>query len=52
MQEILSDSYYLLRNPLDYKDVIGFIVMYTSLFLVTYLTFSWLLLSKRTTPRS
>jgi len=44
--EILSDSYTLLRNPMDSKDVIGFIVMYTSLFLVTYLTFSWLLLSK------
>ena len=44
--EILSYSYTLLRNPMDSKDVIGFIVMYTSLFLVTYLTFSWLLLSK------
>lgn len=44
--EILADSYDLFRNPMDSKDVIGFILMYTSLFLVTYLTFSWLLLSK------
>lgn len=43
---ILSDSYDLLVNPLDSKEVIGFIAMYTSLFLVTYLTFSLLLLSK------
>jgi uncharacterized membrane protein len=50
--EILSDSFYLLRNPMDYKDVIGFIVMYTSLFLVTYLTFSWLLLSRQAPQRN
>ena len=41
--EILTDSYSLLRNPMESRDVIGFIMMYTSLFLVTYLTFSWLL---------
>jgi uncharacterized membrane protein len=45
--EILSDSYYLFRNPMANKDIIGFIVMYTSLFLVTYLTFAWLLPSRR-----
>lgn len=50
--EILSDSYDLLRNPLGSTDKIGFIVMYTSLFLVTYLTFSWLLLSRKTPPRT
>jgi len=50
--EILSDSYYLLRNPMGHKEVIGFIVMYTSLFLVTYLTFSWLLLLRQTPPRT
>lgn len=42
---ILSDSYELLKNPFDSKEVIGFIVMYTSLYLVTYLTFSLLLFS-------
>jgi len=44
---ILSDSYEILKNPFDSKEVIGFIVMYTSLYLVTYLTFSLLLFSNR-----
>jgi len=44
-REILSDSYTMLRNPMSYTDKIGFILMYTSLFLVTYLTFAWLLLA-------
>ena len=39
---ILSDSLSPLANPLEYKDKIVFIVMYTALYLVTYLTFSWL----------
>lgn len=43
---ILSDSYAMLRNPMSYTDKIGFILMYTSLFLVTYLTFAWLLLAR------
>lgn len=40
--EILSDSLYPLLHPIDAAGKIGFIVMYTSLFLVTYLTFAWL----------
>lgn len=49
--EILSDSYSLIKNPMDSKEVIGFIAMYTSLYLVTYLTFSLLLLSKEKEDR-
>lgn len=45
--EIISDSLAPLVNPLSYADKIGFIVMYTSLYLVTYLTFSWLRPSSR-----
>ncbi len=40
--EILSDTLSPLLHPITYADKIGFIVMYTSLYLVTYLTFSWL----------
>lgn len=36
----------MLSNPMSYTDKIGFILMYTSLFLVTYLTFAWLLLAR------
>jgi uncharacterized membrane protein len=39
---IAYDSLYPLINPLTYADKIGFMVMYTSLFLVTYLTYAWL----------
>lgn len=49
--EILSDSYFMLKDPMGYADKIGFMVMYTSLFLVTYLTFSWLLLSREAPAR-
>jgi uncharacterized membrane protein len=40
--KIISDSLPPLTNPLQYKDRILFITMYTSLYLVTYLAFSWL----------
>ncbi len=40
--EIISDSLSPLTNPLQYKDKIVFIIMYTALYLVTYLAFSWL----------
>jgi uncharacterized membrane protein len=40
--EIISDSLSPLLHPISYADKIGFMVMYTSLFLVTYLTFAWL----------
>ena len=40
--KILSDSLPPLTNPLQYKDRVVFITMYTSLYLVTYLAFSWL----------
>jgi uncharacterized membrane protein len=40
--QIISDSLPPLTNPLQYKDRILFITMYTSLYLVTYLAFSWL----------
>ncbi len=40
--KILSDSLPPLTNPLQYKDRVVFIAMYTSLYLVTYLAFSWL----------
>lgn len=40
--EIISDSLSPLTNPLHYKDKIVFIMMYTALYLVTYLAFSWL----------
>lgn len=40
--EIISDSWSILTNPMGYLDKIAFVVMYTSLFFVTYLTFSWL----------
>ena len=40
--EILSDSLSPITNPLQSKDKIVFIVMYTALYLVTYLAFSWL----------
>jgi uncharacterized membrane protein len=40
--EIISDSLSPLANPLQYKDKIVFIMMYTALYLVTYLAFSWL----------
>ncbi len=40
--EILSDTLSPLLHPISYADKIGFMVMYTSLYLVTYLTFSWL----------
>jgi len=39
---ILSDSLSPIMNPLDHKDKIVFIAMYTALYLVTYLAFSWL----------
>ena len=31
-----------LINPITNADKIGFMIMYTSLFLVTYLTYAWL----------
>ena len=40
--EIISDSLSPITNPLQYKDKIVFIIMYTALYLVTYLAFSWL----------
>jgi uncharacterized membrane protein len=39
---IISDSLTPITNPLQSKDMIVFIIMYTSLYLVTYLAFSWL----------
>jgi uncharacterized membrane protein len=39
---IAYDTLSPLINPLTYADKIGFMVMYTSLFLVTYLTYAWL----------
>ena len=39
---ILYDSLDPLINPITNADKIGFMVMYTSLFLVTYLTYAWL----------
>ncbi len=39
---IISDSLTPITNPLQSKDMIVFITMYTSLYLVTYLAFSWL----------
>lgn len=39
---IAYDSLDPLRNPLSNADKIGFMIMYTSLFLVTYLTYAWL----------
>ena len=41
--EILAATLTPLIHPRSSKEIIVFIVMYTSLFLVTYLTFSWLL---------
>jgi len=41
--EILSDTLAPLIHPRSSKEIIVFIMMYTSLFLVTYLAFSWLL---------
>lgn len=40
--EIISDSLSPITSPLEYKDKIVFIVMYTALYLITYLAFSWL----------
>ncbi len=40
--EILADSLYPLLHPINAASKIGFIAMYTSLYLVTYLTFAWL----------
>ena len=40
--EIISNSLSPIANPLQYKDKIVFIIMYTALYLVTYLAFSWL----------
>jgi uncharacterized membrane protein len=40
--EIIADSLSPLLHPITYADKIGFMVMYTSLYLVTYLTFAWL----------
>jgi uncharacterized membrane protein len=40
--DIISDSLTPLTNPMNHKDKIAFMVMYTALFFVTYLTFSWL----------
>lgn len=39
---IAYDSLDPLINPLTNADKIGFMIMYTSLFLVTYLTYAWL----------
>jgi uncharacterized membrane protein len=39
---IISDSLGPVFNPLTNADKIGFMIMYTSLFLVTYLTYAWL----------
>lgn len=39
---ILSDTLSPIANPLEYKDKIVFILMYSALYLVTYLAFSWL----------
>jgi uncharacterized membrane protein len=39
---ILYDSLDPLINPITNADKIGFMIMYTSLFLVTYLTYAWL----------
>ena len=40
--EVIYDSLYPLLHPISYADKIGFMVMYTSLFLVTYLSYAWL----------
>lgn len=50
--EILVDSIYPLLHPISYADKIGFVVMYTSLFLVTYLTFAWLRPFVQDTPET
>ena len=39
---IIYDSLDPLINPISNADKIGFMIMYTSLFLVTYLTYAWL----------
>lgn len=39
---IIYDTLDPIINPITNADKIGFMVMYTSLFLVTYLTFAWL----------
>ncbi len=39
---IIYDSLDPLINPITNADKIGFMIMYTSLFLVTYLTYAWL----------
>lgn len=40
--KIFSDSLTPITNPLQSKDKIVFITMYTALYLVTYLAFSWM----------
>ena len=48
---IAYDSLDPLINPITNADKIGFMIMYTSLFLVTYLTYAWLRPFNHTTEK-